>query len=62
MVAFYGECEITIRIADGPVTATFPRRAQGHVLEWYKLHKSELEEAWQLAQHRLPLKRIAPLE
>jgi hypothetical protein len=36
--------------------------AQGHVLEWYKLHKAELEETWQLAQHRLPLKHIAPLE
>jgi hypothetical protein len=31
-------------------------------VEWYKLHKAELEEAWQLAQRRLPLKRIAPLE
>ena len=60
--AFYGEHEITVRISDGQVTGSFPRRGQGHVLEWYKLHKGELEEAWQLAQDRLPLKRIAPLE
>jgi len=60
--AFYGEHEITIRIPNGHVTGSFPRRARGHVLEWYKLHKVELQEAWQLAQEQLPLKRIAPLE
>jgi len=57
--AFYGEHEITIRISDVQVTGSFPRRAQGHVLEWYRLHKAELEETWQLAKQRLPLKRIA---
>jgi hypothetical protein len=31
--AFYGEHKITIRISDAKVTGTFPRRAQGHVLE-----------------------------
>ena len=54
--AFYGEHEITIRISDVQVTGSFPRRAQGHVLEWYRLHKAELEETWQLAKQRLPFR------
>jgi len=60
--AFYGEYEITVRLADGQVSGRFPRRAQGHVLEWYNLHRQELDEAWRLARQHLSLKRIAPLE
>jgi hypothetical protein len=32
------------------------------VLEWYTLHKDELGEDWRLAQQKLPLKPIDPLE
>ena len=60
--ATYGEYEITVGIRDGLVTGRFPRRALGHVLEWYAAHGPELEENWQLARNRQPLKPIAPLE
>ena len=31
-------------------------------MEWYQLNKAELEQNWELARERKPLKRIAPLE
>ena len=60
--ATYGEFEITVGILDGLVTGRFPRRALGHVLEWYAARQPELEENWQLARNRQPLNRIEPLE
>ncbi len=60
--AEYGDYEITVRIADGVVTGQFPRRALGHVLEWYQLHRPKLEENWKRARTRRPLRPIAPLE
>jgi len=60
--AKYGEYEISVDIADGVVSGRFPRRALKHVMEWYELHKAELEENWQLAQERKPLIAISPLE
>ena len=60
--ASYGEYNIVVSILDGIVSGAFPRRALRLVLEWFELHKAELEENWELAQQRKPLKRIAPLE
>lgn len=40
----------------------YTARALGHVLEWYAVHKPEIEENWQLARNRQPLKPIEPLE
>jgi len=60
--AEYGEFEITVEIESGVVAGKFPRRAMNMVLEWYALHKDELAEAWWLAQQKLPLKPINPLE
>lgn len=60
--AAYGSYDITVGILDGVVTGSFPRRALRLVLEWYELHQAELLENWNLAQQRLPLKPIAPLE
>ena len=60
--ANYGEYEITVNILTGVVTGRFPRRALRHVLEWYELHQRELLENWELAQQRLPLNKIPPLE
>ena len=60
--ARYADHEITVRIEDGFVEGRFPRRALGHVLEWYNSHKDELLEDWELARQRRPLRRIAPLE
>jgi len=31
-------------------------------MAWYTLHKDELAEEWRLAQQKLPLKPINPLE
>ena len=60
--ATYGEFDIEVSIGDGIVTGRFPKRALGHVLEWYDLHKVELLEDWRLASQRKPLKKIPPLE
>ncbi|MDE3001395.1 MAG: DUF4160 domain-containing protein [Gemmatimonadota bacterium] len=60
--AAYGEYQITVDIRTGAVTGQFPRRALSHVLEWYELHRRELMENWELAEQRLPLNKIPPLE
>ena len=60
--ALYGEYEITVEIRSGVVTGKFPRRALKAVLEWHELHQDELLEDWRLAEQRLPLKAIEPLE
>jgi len=60
--AVYGEYGVTVTIQDGVVEGQFPRRALRHVLEWYELHKDELQENWERALHREPLVPIAPLE
>ena len=60
--ARYGRSKISVRIADGVITGTFPARSLGHVLEWWSLHRSELAEDWELAKKRLPLNPITPLE
>lgn len=60
--AKYGDFEITVEIESGVIEGQFPRRALGHVLEWYALHKDELLENWTLARDRQPLNRIPPLE
>lgn len=60
--ASYGSYDVTVGILDGVVTGSFPKRALRLVLEWYELHQAELLENWELAQRRMPLKPIAPLE
>ncbi len=60
--AKYSDYEITIEINGGVVNGQFPKRALGHVLEWYELHKDELLEDWELARQNKPLKKIQPLE
>jgi Domain of unknown function (DUF4160) len=60
--ADYGEYGITVTILDGVVEGQFPRRALRHVLEWYELHREELQENWERARRREPLVRIDPLE
>jgi hypothetical protein len=60
--ACYGEYEVVVGLDDGVVGGRFPRRALQHVLEWYHLHRAELEEDWELARCEQPLKPIPPLE
>ena len=49
-------------IGTGVVEGKFPRRALAHVLEWYGLHRAELETDWELAAEGEPLQDIPPLE
>jgi len=60
--AVYRDYEITVGIDDGIVTGKFPRRAFGHVLEWYQAHREELCQNCELAKAGKPLRPIAPLE
>ena len=60
--ARYGGQEIQVGIADGRVRGDFPPRAKALVLEWWNLHREELEANWQLLADGKEPKRIAPLE
>ena len=60
--AYYAENEIAVSIRDGTILwGSFPKRALAHVQEWRAAHQAELEEDWQRARARQPLKPIAPL-
>ncbi len=60
--AKYGEYEVTVTIDDGVIEGKFPRRAMKHVVEWYGLHKDELQENWERCRRKEMLKSINPLE
>ena len=51
-----------VYLESGVVEGQFPIRALSFVLEWYRLHRAELDEDWRLASERKPLKAIQPLE
>ena len=59
----YGEYLAQVSIVDGQVMAgRLPRRVYRLVLEWWALHREELEEDWERARHEQILKPIAPLD
>lgn len=60
--ARYAGKEIFVTIADGHATGDFPPRARGLVIEWWSLHRDELEANWQLIADGNTPNRIAPLE
>ena len=61
--ARYGDSEIRVNIENGDImSGNFPKRAENLVLEWYKLHREDLLNDWQLAVERRPLNKIEPLE
>ena len=60
--AKYGDYEVAVNILSGVVEGKFPRRALRHVLEWYELHKEELNDNWERCRNRAMLKQIEPLE
>ena len=60
--AAYGEHKIVVYLESGVVEGELPGRALSFVLEWYRLHRAELDEDWRLASERKPLKSIQPLE
>jgi len=51
-----------VEIETGTVRGEFPKRALRAVLEWSDMHQAELMHDWQLAQQRMPLQPILPLE
>lgn len=60
--AVYGEHEATVEIESERIHGVLPRRALALVLEWNRLHRTELLEAWHRARASEPLGRIPPLE
>jgi len=60
--ARYAGQEIQIAIADGRVNGTFPPRARALVIEWWSLHREELESNWRLLSNGDEPKWIKPLE
>ena len=60
--AFYGNYSVTIEIDSGVIAGWFPPRALRHVLEWRRLHASDLRADWHRAELGLDLKPIDPLE
>lgn len=60
--ALYGKDEAVIEIGSGKLLAgELPNRALSLVQDWMSMHKSELEEVWNVAQARQALFPIAPL-
>ncbi len=60
--ATYGSYKVVVYLERGVIEGRFPPRARRHLMEWYDLHRIELHEDWLLAEQKLPLKPIAPLE
>lgn len=56
-----GDYRVTVNLESGIVEGRFPRPAPRHVLEWYEIHRQELDEDWTLAVSHKALKRIKPL-
>jgi hypothetical protein len=60
--ATYGEHEALFDIETlTEIHGALPRRARGVVIEWARLHQSELRTDWELPRRRLPLAAIEPL-
>ncbi|MGA7616854.1 MAG: DUF4160 domain-containing protein [Thermoanaerobaculia bacterium] len=60
--AWYSGREVTFRIEDGVVTGEMSGRALMLIREWWQMHRDELEDNWDRAQQRIPLRPIDPLE
>ncbi|HEX8152731.1 MAG TPA: DUF4160 domain-containing protein [Thermoanaerobaculia bacterium] len=60
--ARYAGAEVQVRISDGVIIGDFPPRQRGLVLEWWSLHRSELQSNWDLLAAGKDPRRIAPLE
>jgi hypothetical protein len=60
--ARYAGNEIQVGITDGRVKGEFPTRAKALVLEWWNIHREELEANWLLVSSGKEPNRIDPLE
>ncbi len=54
--------QIVVEINSGIVEGKFPKRALKLVMQWYELHKEELNHDWGLIQNTVEFVKIAPLE
>lgn len=60
--AVYGNAEATIEIETERIHGQLPRRALALVLEWNRVHRTDLLENWRRARSGEPLVKIPPLE
>jgi Domain of unknown function (DUF4160) len=60
--ARYAGNEIQVGIGDGRVNGKFPPRAKALVLEWWSMHREELEANWLLVSEGKEPNWIDPLE
>ena len=61
--AYYGGSEARLRISPlGVLSGDLPPRALALIVEWAKLHESELLDNWRRLHSDEPPRRIAPLE
>ena len=61
--ARYGNYKAIIKIDELTILdGELPPRVLGLVMEWAVLHKSELQDDWELAKVQKPLLPIKPLE
>ncbi len=59
----YNEFKAVIAIDDLSILfGDLPPKAIGLVMEWARIHKSELLADWSLCQQKQPLRSISPLE
>jgi len=62
-MAQYGRYQATIAMSPlGVLEGKLPPRVLGLVIEWAGQHAAELQDNWDRATNRLPLRPIAPLE
>ena len=60
--AEYGDGDLAVGISPiVELAGRLPRRAVAMVLDWTAIHQAELLDAWQKAQAKQPLPKIAPL-
>jgi hypothetical protein len=59
----YGDHRAQVSILDGRLMAgRLPQRVYRLILEWWALHREELEENWERARREEVLETIAPLD
>jgi hypothetical protein len=62
---FHARCgsdEIAVRIADGKIIGSFPKRKLPLVRHWLKLRRVELLQNWELLQQSKSPRYIEPLD
>jgi hypothetical protein len=61
--AIYGEYDAAVEIATANrLDGQIPAKALALVREWTELRRAELQENWDLARARQPLRAVPPLE